>query len=323
MDRKSLREFTHKADNFLSITNSTYKQWVFRFTFLELEKDLYPRGDITSEAVFTENKRVEAQIVAKADGVLCGADEVKYFLEEGDPNFRPSVKDRFSLKFNFKDGEKVKKGDVICEISGGVFDILAVERTVLNLLMRMSGIATYTASIVEKVKKNDVLVVPTRKTLWGLLDKRAVLVAGGGTHRINLADAIMVKDTHLDLIGRNYEKLFENLAKKGVDGRFVEVEVESVAEALEVGKIFAEYIREKRIRNMGVLLFDNMSPKDIESALAKIKKAGVYSELLFEASGGIDENNISEYAASGVDIISMGALTLGSNSLDMSLKVVS
>lgn len=321
MDRKPLREFTHIADNFLTINNSAYKQWVFRYTFLELEKDLGTQGDITTDSIFHGEKIVKGRVIARESGIFAGRDEIQYFLVDADPKFRPSILGDFKLDFKVKDGEKFKKEDVLLEIEADVHDLLKVERATLNLFMRMSGVATCTRKIIDLVKKYDVLITPTRKTLWGLLDKKAVLIGGGGSHRINLSDAVLVKDTHMDLIDRDFGKVVEKLANSRVDCRFIEIEVNTPAEALETTKCLKKYLDNKQIRSICVLLLDNMTPEDIAKALEMIKKEGLYDNLLFEASGGITEKNIEQYAKTGVDIISMGILTNGVRSLNMSLKV--
>jgi len=321
MDRKTIREYTHKVGNFLSLENNTYKQWVFRYTFLELEKDLSGRGDITTNILFKDFSKVNAKIVAKSDFVLAGVEEVKYFLKDGDRSFRPSLKGEFEIDFKFKDGDFVKTGDVVMEIRGYSHDILAVERTVLNLLMRMSGVATFTREVVEKVKNYDVLVCPTRKTLWGLIDKKAVLVGGGGTHRMNLSDAVLIKDTHLDIIGRDFDTVFDRLESANVDSRFIEIEVENKDEALKCANGFAKFLDSTKSQTIGVIMLDNMSPAHIVDTISSLKDEGLHENLLLEASGGINEDNVLEYAKTGVDIISMGCLTNGARSADMSLKI--
>ncbi|MFA6305317.1 MAG: carboxylating nicotinate-nucleotide diphosphorylase [Candidatus Gracilibacteria bacterium] len=321
MDRKTIREYTHKVANFLSLENNTYKQWVFRYTFLELEKDLSGRGDMTTNLLFKDLSKVNAKIIAKEDAILAGVEEIKYFLVDADKNFRPSIKGDFEIDFKFQDGDCVKKGEVIMEIKAYSHDILAAERTVLNLLMRMSGVATFTRKIVEKVKDYDVIVCPTRKLLWGLIDKKAVLVGGGGTHRMNLADAVLVKDTHLDIIGRDFDTVFERLAVADIDSRFIEIEVQNKEEALRCADGFAKFLNGDSAQTIGVIMLDNMSSSDISDTIAALKGAGLYENLLFEASGGINEENVLEYAKTGVDIISMGCLTNGARSSDMSLRV--
>lgn len=321
MDRKSLRNFTHKADNMLRIENSTYKQWVFRYTFLELEKDLGTKGDITSDSVFTEKKIVKANIVAKEDGVFAGREEIQYFLVDADPQFRPRIKSEFGVKFNVVDGQEIKKGDVLIEIEAELHDLLAVERTMLNLIMRMSAIATMTRRIVNLIKDYDVMITPTRKALWGWIDRKAVVIGGGGSHRLNLADAVLVKNTHMDIAGHDFDMVLGKIAAANLDCRFVEVEVGNVDAVVKLAETFPKYLGEK-IKSVGVALIDNVSAEDTKIAIDKVKELGLFDNILFEASGRINENTVLSYAKTGVDIISMGCLTSGIQSLDMSLRIV-
>lgn len=309
-----MREFTHNAANRLTLDNTDYKQWVFRYTFLELEKDFGTLGDLSSELVFEENFWASANIVAKSEGILAGVSEIEYFLVGADKNFRPRIAGDFVIEKFFMDGEKVVPGNVIMKISGGVKDLLVVERVVLNLLMRMSGVATNALRIVELVP--EVLVVPTRKTLWGWLDKKACSVGGAGTHRLNLSDAIILKDTHLDFFGRDLGKVFEKIEGGGDFPRFVEIEVENGEEALRVAEFF-----NGRNDFVPVVMFDNVVPEEIFRAIVLIKERGFYDSCLFEASGGIGEGNVRDYATTGVDIVSMGCLTGGVAGVDMSMKI--
>lgn len=323
MDKSSLKKFTHDASNFLSVDSSAYKQWVFRYTFLELEKDLGANGDITSELLFREDQKAKAKIIAKSDGVLAGLEEIRYFLIESEPSFKPSVKGKFELSSKFRDGNEFKKGDVIMEISGFARDLLMVERVVLNLLMRMSSVVTFTKKIVDTVKDFDVLITPTRKTLWGLLDKRAVNLGGGGTHRLNLSDAVLIKDNHLDLYNRNFDKVFEKIANSKLQCRFLEVEVDNTDEALEVSKRLCELLDKNALNCVGAVMLDNMKVEEIADTLKKVKSEGYFDRLLFEASGGIDESNVVNYAKTGIDIISMGCLTSGIEGVDMGMEISS
>lgn len=316
MDRKALREFTHSSKNFLSVEDHGYKQWVFRYTFLELEKDLGALGDVSTRSIFPKPREVNASIFVRQDGVIAGLEEVKYFLVDSDANFRPKIKGDFKIEFLVEDGAQVSSDTEILRISGDVHDLLAVERTVLNLLMRMSGVATFARSVVDQVADYDVLITPTRKTLWGHLDKKAVLLGGGGTHRLNLSDSVIIKDTHLNILNRDFARVLDDIAQSSVDCRFVEVEVENSDEVLKVAREFERV----RLNSVGVIMMDNMQPSEVSAALAEVKSAGLYDGLLFEASGGINEKNVLEYAKIGVDIISMGCLTNGVRSLDMGME---
>ncbi|MBI4975331.1 carboxylating nicotinate-nucleotide diphosphorylase [Candidatus Peregrinibacteria bacterium] len=321
MNRKILRELTHNAYSFLSLENSLYKQWVFRYTFLEMEKDLGTKGDVTTNSLFPQKKDVKAKIIARDDGVLAGIEEVKYFLVDSNPDFKPKIGGSFKVEFNKKDGDFIKKGDVIMGIEADVHDLLTVERVVLNLMMRMSGVATFTHEIVGIVKNSDVLIVPTRKTLWGLLDKRAVLIGGGGTHRLNLSDAILIKDTHLDVLGHDFDKALDKIVSANLSVRFVEIEVSSGEDALKCSESLNKYLKNGKLNLIGAILFDNLSVKEVAEIIENIRRKGFYDEILFESSGGITEKNVLDYAKTGVDIISMGCLTNEVSSLDMTMKI--
>ncbi|MFH1534123.1 MAG: carboxylating nicotinate-nucleotide diphosphorylase [Nitrospirota bacterium] len=323
MDRKSIVQFTHKADNFLEIGNSAYKQWVFRYTFLELEKDLGTKGDVSTNLLFADGEfKITGKIVSRSEGIIAGIREIKYFLIDSDPNFRPSLKGVFDIDFKVNDGDFVKKGDVIMKITANAQDLLAAERVILNLLMRMSSVATFTKGIVDIVKEYDVLVTPTRKTLWGLLDKKAVLIGGGGTHRINLSDAVILKDTHLDVLKRDFDDVFARIKNSENDFRFLEIEVDNAEEAKKVAEKFSELTKNKKLNSIGVVMMDNMSAAEVSAAMKDIKGQRYYDDVLFEASGGITEKNVLEYAKTGVDVISMGCLTRNVENFDIGMEVV-
>lgn len=317
MDRNALKNLTHNAKDFLRVSKNDYKQWVFRYTFLELEKDLGLNGDITTESVIKGDVAKEGVVFAEEDGIVAGLEEIKYFLVDSDPRFKPRV-GSLAVEFFKKDGEKVAKGEKVLSIKGSVKDILAVERVVLNLLMRMSGVASYVAGLVRMVRDAgcDTLITPTRKTLWGLLDKKACTVGGGGTHRLNLSDAILVKDNHLKILGGSVTTAIKNIAEKKSEARFVEIEVENVEDAILAAESLATFIKIP-----SCVLFDNMSSAEIVKALKAIKDKGYYDKILFEASGGINEGNLVEYAKTGVDIVSMGAVTMGSKALSFTLDL--
>jgi len=291
---------------------------------LELEKDLGTKGDVTTNYIFDKNEKkpVKAKIIAKEAGVVAGIEEIKYFLIDADPNFRPHIRGNFGIMFRVEDGQEIKKGDVLMEISADIHDLLAVERVILNLLMRMSGISTFTRKIVDNVKEYGTLITPTRKTLWGLLDKKAVSVGGGGTHRLNLADSVLVKDTHLDAMDRDFDKVLNKIISLKPDCRFIEVEVMNENEAIVATEKLYELLKGSGLMDIGVIMFDNMTPSEISKTLSSLKEKKLHENILFEASGGINEENVVEYAKTGVDIISMGILTMGARSLDFSMKII-
>lgn len=319
MDRNALKNLTHNAKDFLSVTKPDYKQWVFRYTFLEMDKDLSPNGDITSSAVIPEDVICAGVVYAQEDGVLAGIEELQYFLVDSDPRFKPKIGE-LQVAFFKKDGEKIVSGEKVCEIIGKARDILAVERVCLNLLMRMSGVATKTASLVS-IAGESVLLTPTRKTLWGLLDKKAVVVGGGGTHRLNLSDAVLIKDNHLKVLGGSVSKALKSLVGKDNGARFVEIEVETQEDALKAASDLGSMLMPGGITSPACIMFDNFSASEVPETLGLIKEKGLYDNVLFEASGGITSANLKEYAATGIDIISMSEMTMGAKPLSFHLEV--
>ena len=321
MDRTVLAQKTHNAAQRLHPSDPLYKQWVFRYTFLELEKDLGPAGDITSQALFPDYVEIDSFVISKSSGVLAGIQEATYFLVGSDPAFKPRV-GRLNADFLKKDGDRVEPGDIILRLKGNVQDILKVERILLNLLQRMSGIATVTDRYVDLLRrlKCSALLVPTRKTVWGLLDKRAVVIGGGGTHRLDLSDAVMIKDNHSVILNHDIPYMLKTCAQN--PGRFLEIEVETKERAVEAAKAFKKLHVPGGLEVPGVIMFDNMKASEIRESIAAICEAGCESEiLLYEASGGIKLDNIEHYAHSGVDIISVGEITHSAVSLDFSMEI--
>ena len=258
--------------------------------------------DITSRALLN-NSPITGEIICRESGVLAGISEAKYLAREN----------QCVLQSFKKDGESVSSGDVVGYLKGSAGNVLKLERTVLNLIQRMSGIATETNEFVKLVS-GRVLVVPTRKTVWGLLDKKACVLGGGGTHRLNLSDAILVKDTHIDLENGNLYEIFRRLTKTKDRGRFIEVEVSSMKEAIEAAQMYVKYLANTKIPFY--LMLDNMSPAQIRNVIRRVSK-----KIYFEASGGINKRNVVAYSNTGVDVISIGRLTNSAQALDFSLKI--
>ncbi len=314
---------THSIGSLLNLDNASYAKEVLRYTLENVILDNGKAGDVTTNAIFSKNTKVHAVLKAKASGILAGMQELEYFLKM---SWGIKVKSPFGfikLKSFKKDGDILKKDEIIGTLEGNLQDILVVERTILNLIQRMSGIATLTSEYVKKVPEN-VLIVPTRKTLWGLLDKRACFVGGAGTHRLNLSDAILLKDTHLDLMNRDLKLVFDQVfSKKNFSKlksvKFVEFEVENSDEALMLAEIHRKYIDNGGMKIPFYIMLDNMKSTEIKSTIKKIKKH--YANVFFEASGGINLKNIKSYANSGVDVISVGTLTHSAKALDISLKI--
>ncbi|WP_099212512.1 carboxylating nicotinate-nucleotide diphosphorylase [Thermococcus henrietii] len=265
-----------------------------------IEEDA-PFGDVTSEAVIPEGTKARAVIIAKEDGIIAGVEEAKALFEY------------FSVKVSVRkrDGEAVNRGDVILELEGDARAILLVERTALNVMGRMSGIATEVRNLVEKVRAVNpkVRVAGTRKSLLRPIDKRAILIGGGEPHRFSLSDAILIKDNHLALVP--LEEAIRR-AKAFSVYKVVEVEVESLEDALKAARAGAD-----------VIMLDNMSPAEIVETIEALKREGLRDRVKIEVSGGITPENIEEYAGLDIDVISLGYLTHSVKNFDVSLEVLS
>jgi nicotinate-nucleotide pyrophosphorylase (carboxylating) len=259
-----------------------------------------PFGDITSEAVIKETDESEAVILSMQDGIIAG-------LEEAEALFR-----HYGLKAGtlLKDGNQVKKGAHLMKIKGNTRKILLLERTVLNLLGRMSGIATETRMIADRVKKVNqrVKIAGTRKTLLKPIDKKAILVGGGEPHRFSLSDSVLIKDNHL--LKTSIEEAIEN-AKRFSLYKIVEVEVKCEEEAMKAINAGAD-----------VVMFDNFSPEEASKTIESIRKKGLRNKVKLELSGGITSENIENYAKLDVDVISLGYLTHSIKNFDLSLKIL-
>lgn len=256
-------------------------------------------GDITSDTIFTPENRAKAAIRAKEDLVLCGMDVAKTVFHAVDPDvvFTP-------LK---KDGDNVKKGEVVLELTGSTLSILKAERTALNFMQRMSGIATASREYAAIGKKYGVMIVDTRKTQPGLrhLDKYAVRTGGARNHRISLADSVMIKDNHIAAAG----SITAAVKKiKDVIGHTPKVEVETTT---------LDEVKEALTAGADIIMLDNMTPEQI--AVCKKEIAG---RAIIEVSGGVNKTNLEAYCAVRPDVISMGALTHSVPAKDLSLKIV-
>lgn len=260
-------------------------------------------GDVTVATIIPPNLKRKAEVIAKADGVVAGVEEAVILAES------------MGLKVVAKvaDGGKVKNKQVLMEISGDAQTILSVERTVLNLLSRMSGIATKTYSLTEQLIKAKVKarIAATRKSAPGLLyfDKKAVVIGGGDPHRLHLDDMLLIKDNHLAILGSPEEAVKKAKANASFTKK-IEVEVTSTQDALKAAKAGAD-----------IVMLDNFSPKQVKEAGEQLRQAG-FDRVLLEVSGGITAQNLLEYASAEVDIISMGELTHSVKALDISLEMI-
>jgi len=265
-------------------------------------------ADITSEILIPEECYARAEIIGKEDFILAGMPFVKRFffilLNYIQASFeKPPA--TFSFEEFFKDGEFIKRGSTIASIKGNARVLLAGERITLNILQRLSGIATLTRQFVKKVEDMSVKILDTRKTIPGLrfMEKYAVKVGGGLNHRFALYDAILIKDNHIKIVGSVKESVLK--AKRQCIHQKVEVEVKNLEELEEAISAGAD-----------IVMLDNM---DIETMKKAVKIAN--GRVLIEASGGVNLENIREIASTGVNFISIGALTHSAKAVDISMKI--
>lgn len=258
-------------------------------------------GDYTSLSTIKEEQLGEAQLLVKEEGVLAGVEVAKEIFSQIDP----------SIEFTqlIADGSSVKYGDIAFKIKGKIHTILKGERLVLNIMQRMSGIATQTAQYVQAIAGTAAKVLDTRKTtpLLRFLEKKAVEIGGGSNHRFGLYDMILIKDNHVDYAGgisAAVNAAFDYKKQNQLDIA-IEVEVRNFEELTEVLKLQA----------VDRVMLDNFSPAQVKKAVDLVA-----DRLVTEASGGITLDTIAEYAKTGVDFISVGALTHSVKSLDLSLK---
>ncbi len=261
------------------------------------------QGDITTALIVPADSKAEAKIITKEPGVAAGIEEAKILLES------------LGLKVEalVADGEKIKMKQALLKIFGEARTILSVERTLLNLLSRMSGIAATTRQLTEEIKKAGLKtkVACTRKTTPGLLyfDKKAVLVGGGDTHRLHLDDMVLIKDNHLAVAG-SIKNAVKRVKENASFSKKIEVEVSRVEDVVDAAKA-----------GVDIIMLDNFSPRQIKKAVNLLKKAGFFGKVLLEASGGITAKNILNFASTEVDIVSLGELTDSTKALDINLKI--
>jgi nicotinate-nucleotide pyrophosphorylase (carboxylating) len=270
---------------------------------LQLLSDDIGRGDVTTATVIPQGAVAEALVIAKETGVAAGLEEITILSESLGLKSEGAV----------SDGAEIKKGQIAVKISGDAQTILSAERTMLNLLSRMSGIATATKRLVEKLHKVGLAttIAATRKSAPGLsyFDKKAVLLGGGDPHRLHLDDMILIKDNHIAIVG-SVEAAIEKAKLKSSFSKKIEVEVTKASDALRAAKTGAD-----------IVMLDNFSPKQVRQAVESFKKEGFFGKVLLEASGGITDGNLLEYALTGVDVLSLGALTHSVRALDVSLEI--
>ncbi|MCI6930164.1 MAG: carboxylating nicotinate-nucleotide diphosphorylase, partial [Methanobrevibacter boviskoreani] len=258
-------------------------------------------GDITSEALIPKDQEIYAIIVSKDVGVAAGMDIVEeMFLEEG-------IK---TVKL-VEDGNLIEKGDILFKLKGNARKILLLERTALNITMRMSGVATATNDICRKVHdvNPNLRIAGTRKTSPGfsIFDKEAITIGGGDSHRYGLDDMVLIKDNHIAAVGSVEEALKRALDNVSFSKK-IEIEVETIEDAINVAGLGAD-----------IIMLDNFYPDKAQECIEKLEELDLRDNVLIEISGGITSDNIMDYAKLNIDIISLGALTHSTRSLDYSL----
>ena len=270
---------------------------------LALAEDL-SHGDITSEILIPPNLEGKASILIKERGIVAGGEVAKKVFLRVDPSLKVNVL--------IRDGTKVQPEDIVATISGRVISILKAERTALNFLQRLSGIASLTAKYVAKTSGLAVNITDTRKTTPGLrlLEKYAVRMGGGKNHRLHLGDGFLIKDNHLAALrgpGMSLKDIVAKAKQNATQGVKVEVEVNTAQEAIDAAEAGAD-----------IIMLDNMSPDEMRHVVSLLP-----SQVKTEASGGITLTNVRQVATAGVDIISIGALTHSPKALDISLELES
>jgi len=255
-------------------------------------------GDITSDALFGDEAVEKAgEIVAKEDLVLAGLEIARCVFLTVDPHLK--------WETLFRDGDRVLKGTKVAKVGGRYQSLLRAERTALNFLQHLSGVATLTSQFVEKAKGTHAQILDTRKTLPGFraLEKMAVRMGGGKNHRLGLYDRYLIKDNHL--MGISITEAVKRAKERNVNKVPIEVEIQKI-----------EQVEEAVAAGADILMMDNFSLADLRKAVQKVG-----GRVKIEASGGINQDSVRDYAETGVDFISVGALTHSARAVDMSLEI--
>ncbi|MEO8611920.1 MAG: carboxylating nicotinate-nucleotide diphosphorylase [Chloroflexota bacterium] len=266
---------------------------------MALREDLGERGDVGSKATIPATTQISGRITAKADGTIAGLSLVTMVYQKIDPSV--------AVEFMVKDGAQIANGTVVCQVQGSGQSVLTGERTALNFLQRLSGIATLTAQFVGAVAGTKAIILDTRKTTpgWRSLEKYAVKMGGGQNHRMGLYDMVMIKDNHIDAAGSITAAVNAIRAHADTQDLLIEVEVKNLDELQEVLTL-----------NVDRVMLDNMSDAQMREA---VQMAGGLVPL--EASGNMSLERVAAVAATGVDFISVGALTHSAPALDLSMRI--
>jgi len=276
---------------------------MLREKLLEFLKEDVGEGDITTNALIPPKIEVQAQIIVKEPAVIAGVSEMRTFFEMLGIKIINSV----------EDGDELRRGSIVAEILGDGRSILTAERTVLNILMRMSGIATATRKLVKRIRDAglNVRIAATRKTAPGLryFDKRAIVIGGGDTHRFGLNDAVLIKDNHIR-IANGIDEAIKRARSAISFSKKIEVEARTADEAVKAAEL-----------GVDIIMLDNMTIEEARQSMETLTKKNLRDKVLIEISGEITEENILQYARLKPNIISLGALTHSVKAIDMSLEI--
>lgn len=300
----------------LTLDHPEYRDTVRAFTETLLRADLAPR-DLTVAALDIRGGRANAAILARDAGVVAGLAELAFLLQAHG----------IDVALEKHDGDTIRPGEVLLRAEGDEMQLLALERVGLNLIQRMSGVATAIRCVQERAGRRcpATRIVGTRKTPWGLLDKRALHLGNGGTHRLGLGDAIVVKNNHLALLASREEDAAPMAIERAwpfrKDSAFIEIEVRGEAAARAAADAFRRMQGDAAEEYPCLLMLDNMTPDRIGAILDMLRREKLWDHVLIEASGGISEANAEAYAARGVDAISIGALTHSARALDICQRI--
>lgn len=267
------------------------------FIKLALKEDI-GKGDITSDNIIPKKQQATAAIISKDEGIICGLDIAEYIFKLADKKIKVTK--------HFKDGDRVKKKDILLEAEGSARALLHTERTILNMIHHLAGIATFTRQFVDAVQGYNIKILDTRKTLPGMriMAKYAVTCGGGTNHRIGLYDMVLIKDNHIAVAG-SVDEAVRRVRKKIRPGIKIEVECETLAQVKESVEAGVDWI-----------MLDNMSFDEMEEGVKMVDKKAVA-----EASGNVNMQTIVEIAKTGVDCVSIGALTHSVKAFDISMDI--
>jgi nicotinate-nucleotide pyrophosphorylase (carboxylating) len=300
MSKENLLINALQRGNLLNIKNNFYREFL-RQRFIPIIAEDF-KEDITSEQLLKKDILGKAEIIAKQVGVVAGIEETIFLCSEFGVN-------AFAL---INDGKIVGDNGIIMRLDGSTKTILKIERKILDIISRMSGIATMCYNI-RKLIDDKIFISATRKTLLPYLDKKAIFIGGGLTHRLGLWDGVLIKDNHLEIVRKlklNLEELLLSYVKLGV--RAIEIEVSDERTTMEIIRTV------NRVKGVSfIIMFDNIIPAQIK----KIIKSVGDTNVIFEASGNITEKNIKGYINTGVDVVSMGMLTHSVEAFDLSMDI--